>query len=102
MPSCPTCGSKNPARLFNVDTGVCLNVPGCRARRCQRRKDDDNKRFKGTGVKRVQCHATTGELTVLFCELGEGHTGLHVNATREWGGNYEAPLAAVLRAGLGT
>jgi hypothetical protein len=47
-----------------------------------------------------QCHGTTGNRTVLFCELRVGHMGLHLHGTREWGGNYEAPVAQALRAGL--
>jgi hypothetical protein len=94
--ACPNCGSTSAQRLVQPDTDVCANVSGCDARRCRRRKEEDRKRFRGR--RYVQCHATTGGRTTLFCELGEGHDGLHQHGTREWSGDYEAPIATALRA----
>ncbi len=92
---CPKCGSTGNRNL-NPENLLCLNVGGCEQRRCQRRKDEDR---KSTVVWR-QCHGTSGQRTVLFCELGQGHQGLHLHGTKEWGGNYEAPIAQALRARL--
>ena len=94
-PACPKCGSQGN-RNFNPKGLLCLNVGGCEQRRCQRRQDEDKKLWKDK--RWVQCHGTSGGRTVIFCTLGEGHAGLHLQGTREWGGNYEAPIAQALRA----
>ena len=98
MKPCPHCGSTSPRRLHDPDTGVCKNEYGCLSRKCQRRKEEDRKRFKGK--RWVQCPATTGHGTIHFCELGEGHEGLHQRDTKQWGGSYVHPIAAALHAGL--
>lgn len=95
MPShvpCPVCGSAN-ARAYNPQTGVCSRPKPCNERRCRRRIEEDDKR----GV-REQCHGTYGKTSVRFCELRVGHEGPHLHGTHEWAGNFEHPIAAVLRA----
>jgi len=92
---CTRCGSMSPRRKQD-DAGLCLNTSGCEARRCRRRVEDDLKRFKGK--RWVQCHATKGSTSISFCELGEGHEGLHQRGTVQWGGREQHPLAALIRA----
>jgi hypothetical protein len=83
MMSCPRCGSKNPARLQNHETGICINFKGCQERRFRRRVVEDRKRF-GKG-RWIQCLATIGRTSHRFCELGAEHPGPHLHGTQEWG-----------------
>ena len=97
--ACPHCGSASPRRGVSVRTGACTNKAGCDRRRLVRRRDEDRLRFRGRPWK--QCHATTGATTIIFCELGVGHEGPHQRDSRQWGGDYVHPLAALLHAGTG-
>ena len=95
MIPCPKCGSTSIRRLYDSATGACENEYGCLARRCETRKKDDHKRF--IGRRWTQCFASTGKRTTLFCELGEGHEGLHMHGTKEWSGKHSAQIAHVLK-----
>lgn len=97
MIPCPICGATGTRRLHDPKTGQCKSEYGCLRRRCERRKDEDRKRDV-----REQCHGTFGMTSIRFCELRAGHKGLHLHGTQEWGGNFEHPLAKVIRAGTGT
>jgi hypothetical protein len=89
MSPCSHCGS---TRSVLTQDGACLSAEGCRARRVNVRKREDRKR----GVTR-QCFATYGQGSIRFCELREGHEGLHVHGSREWGGDYSHPIAQAFR-----
>lgn len=92
MSACPLCGSDSPRR-GTAPSGECSNLKGCNERRCARRIEASRK----ANPNGHQCHSTTGHASVLFCLLREGHGGLHLNGTREWGGDYEHPVAAAIR-----
>jgi hypothetical protein len=87
---CPICRSVTAKK---TDEWVCLNAVGCNRRRCDNRVKGDKKR-----KVREQCHSTTGGRSVRFCMLTVGHEGKHLNNSKEWGGNYRAPVAQVIRA----
>jgi hypothetical protein len=98
IPACANCRSANK-RKADPTTGQCLNTQGCEARRCQRRKDEDDKRRKGPDGKSLrQCFGTMGHRSIRFCTLREGHEGLHLNGATEWGGRDSHPLAQLIRA----
>lgn len=92
---CPFCGSTSP-RGTVPGTDTCRDERGCLARRCERRKREDDERGLREGVKE-QCHATRGRTSVKFCLLRVSHCGLHLNGTLEWSGDEEHPVAAALR-----
>lgn len=49
-----------------------------------------------TGRSYVSVRRRGGDRSIRFCTLLEGHDGLHLNGTKEWGGNERHPIAKIL------